>query len=154
MLSLQFSLETFIQTKLLGVSVWNAAHCMLYTHGGGVILSSFSSRFLKEIAKWIMTESEVFSWKYFHYNWMILITTHASQQLDSSKLFKGCGHYIFTSLFCKSKREDLWNKEKYFLFHFGSSFRSWDNQILNFQIFKCHDVIKCLSMKHETRFIE
>ena len=24
----------------------------------------------------------------------------------------------------------------------------------NFQIFKCHDVIKCLSMKHETHFIE
>ena len=29
-----------------------------------------------------------------------------------------------------------------------------DNQILNFQIFKCHGVIKCPSMKHETHFIE
>ena len=68
--------------------------------------------------------------------------------------FKGWVPYIFTSLFCMPKREDLWNKEKCFLFHFESSFRSWDNQILNFQIFKCHDVIKCLSMEHETHFIE
>ena len=57
-------------------------------------------------------------------------------------------------LFFMSKREHLWNKEKCFLLHFESSFRSWDNQILNFQIFKCHDIIKCLSMKHETHFIE
>ena len=40
------------------------------------------------------------------------------------------------------------------LFHLESSFRSWDNQILTFQIFKFHDIIKCLSMKHETHFIE
>ena len=52
-----------------------------------------------------------------------------------------------------SKRENLWNKKKCFLFHFESSFH-WDNQILNFQIFNCHDVIKCLSMKHKTHFIE
>ena len=63
--------------------------------------------------------------------------------------FKGCFHYIFARLFCISTREHLWNKEKY-TFHFELSFRSWDNQILNFQIFKCHDVIKSLSMKHET----
>ena len=67
---------------------------------------------------------------------------------------KGCVRYIFTSLFCVSKTKDLWNKEKCSLFHFKSSFRSWDNQILNFQIARCHDVIKFLSMKHETRFIE
>ena len=45
-------------------------------------------------------------------------------------------------------------RKNVFLFHFKSSFRSWDNQILNFQIFKCYDVIKYLSMKHETHFIE
>ena len=33
-------------------------------------------------------------------------------------------------------------------------FRSLHNQILTFQIFKCHDVIKCLSMKHETHSTE
>ena len=66
---------------------------------------------------------------------------------------KGCVCYIFASLFCLPKREDLWNKEKCFLFHFGSSFRSWDNQILIFQIFKFHDVIKCLSMKRETHLL-
>ena len=29
------------------------------------------------------------------------------------------------------------------------SYCSWDNQSLTFQIFKCHDFIKCLSMKHK-----
>ena len=46
--------------------------------------------------------------------------------------FKGCVRYICASLFCMSKREHLRNKEKYFLFHFESSSRFWDNQILTF----------------------
>ena len=70
------------------------------------------------------------------------------------QVFKGCVHYIFVSLFCMSKRGYLWNKEKCFLFLFESSFCSWDNQILTFQVFKCHDVIKCLSMKHEAHITE
>ena len=57
-------------------------------------------------------------------------------------------------LFCMSKREQSWSKEKCFLFHFESSFCSWDNQVLTFPILKCHDVIRCLSMKHETHFTE
>ena len=40
--------------------------------------------------------------------------------------------YIFGSLYCISKRENLWNKEKCFLFNLKISFCSWDNQILNF----------------------
>ena len=67
---------------------------------------------------------------------------------------KGCIRYIFAILFYMSKRENLWNKEKCFLFHFKSSLRSWDNQVLNFQVFKFHDVIICLSMKHKTNFTE
>ena len=67
---------------------------------------------------------------------------------------KGCVRYIFTSLFCMCKREYFRKKEKCFLFHFESSLHSWDNQFLSFQIFKCHDVIKCLTMKHETQFTE
>ena len=67
---------------------------------------------------------------------------------------KGCVYYIFASLLFMSKREHLWNEEKCFLFHFKKSFHSWDNQILTFQIFKCHDVIKCLSMNHITHIIE
>ena len=65
-----------------------------------------------------------------------------------------CVRYIFASLFFMSKRELFWNKEKCFLFDFESSIHSWDNQILTFWIFKCHEVIKCLSMKHKTRFTE
>ena len=63
--------------------------------------------------------------------------------------FKRSIRYMFASLFCKFKGEHLWSEEKYFLFNFEISFRSWDNQILTFQILKCHDVIKYPNMKHE-----
>ena len=45
---------------------------------------------------------------------------------------KSSVRYIFASLFFRSKGEYLWNKEICFLFHFKSSFRSWENQILEF----------------------
>ena len=44
-------------------------------------------------------------------------------------VFKGWVCYVFASLFCMSKREHFRNKEKCFLFHFESSFRSLDNQL-------------------------
>ena len=69
-------------------------------------------------------------------------------------LFIGCVRYIFASLFYISNREHLQNKEKWFLFHFESSYRSLDNLILSFQVFKCHDLIKCLSIKHSNHFTE
>ena len=84
--------------------------------------------------------------------WIYTIQLSECQGTPCSKqarYLKGCVRYIFTSLFCMPKRKDLWNKEKKFLFHFKSSFRSWDDQILNFQIFKCHDDIQM--PKHETR---
>ena len=83
------------------------------------------------------------------------LVTPASKICSAKESFtrvKGCICYIFASLFWKSKIENLWNKVKCFLFHSKSSFHLWDNQNLTFQIFKCHDVIKCLSMKHETHF--
>ena len=46
------------------------------------------------------------------------------------------------------------NKEKYFLFHFKSSFRSRENQILEFKIFKFYDVIKCPSIKQGIHLTE
>ena len=61
-------------------------------------------------------------------------------------MLKGCAHYIFASLFFKSKQE-------YFI-SLKSFFRSRENQILEFYIFKFHDVIKCLSTKQEIRFTE
>ena len=70
------------------------------------------------------------------------------------KDLKDCVHYIFASLFFMFKREHLWNKEKCFLFHLESSFCSWDDQILTFQIFKSHDVTKSPGMKHKTYFTE
>ena len=63
--------------------------------------------------------------------------------------FKGCARYIFASLFFKSKRKHLSKQEKCFLFHFKSSFHSGENQILEFQMFRFHDIIKCRSIKHK-----
>ena len=70
------------------------------------------------------------------------------------KHLKGCVCYICASLFFESKRKHLSNYEKCFLFHFKSSFRSRENQILEFYFFKFHDVIKCLIIKQETHFTE
>ena len=53
-----------------------------------------------------------------------------------------------------SKLEHLSNWERCFLFHFKSSFRSQENQILEFYILKFHDVIKCLSIKQEIHFTQ
>ena len=56
--------------------------------------------------------------------------------------------------FFKSKRKHFSNYEKCFLFHFKSSFRLRENQILELSISKFHDVIKCLSIKQEIHFTE
>ena len=70
------------------------------------------------------------------------------------KCKKGCVRYIFASLFFKSKLGHLSNREGCFLFQFKSSFRSQENQILEFYILKFHDVIKCLIIKQEIHFTE
>ena len=70
------------------------------------------------------------------------------QCIKATQTIKGCVRYIFVSLLCKSKGEHFWNREKCFLFHFKSSFRSWDTQILTFpdiQMLWCHQI-----PKHET----
>ena len=83
---------------------------------------------------------------------------HFEKYSDVNKVLKGINpltsrvHNIFVSVFCISKREHLWNEEKCFLFHFESSFHSWNNQTVTFEVFKFHDVIKFLSMKQETHF--
>ena len=70
-------------------------------------------------------------------------------------LVKVWDRYIFASLlFCMHKREDFRNKDNMFFISLGKLFSFLDNQILTFQILKCHDVIKCLSMKHETHCTE
>ena len=45
---------------------------------------------------------------------------------------KGCVHYIFASLFFKSKQEHMLSQEKCFFFYLKSSFHSQENQILEF----------------------
>ena len=39
------------------------------------------------------------------------------QDVNSVSPIKSCVRYIFASLFCMSKWEHFWNKEKCFLFH-------------------------------------
>ena len=67
---------------------------------------------------------------------------------ETKEKIKGCVRYIFAILFFMFKRKHLWNKEECFSLHLESSFCSWDNQMLTFQIFKCP------SMKHKTHFTE
>ena len=57
-------------------------------------------------------------------------------------------------LVCFASLKDSNCKRRKYVFYFTSkaSFHSLDNQILIFQIFRCHSVIKCLSMKHKTHF--
>ena len=88
-----------------------------------------------------VVSSAISAWvKFFFKSWR---SWKSSIDISTDNIFKGCVHYIFAGLVGMSNREHLWNKKKYFLFHFKSSFCSWDNKILNFQIFKCHDIIKC-----------
>ena len=60
---------------------------------------------------------------------------------------------FFASFILSFKESTCKRRKNVFLFYFESSFLSWDYQILLFQIFKCHDVIKYPSMKHETHLL-
>ena len=71
---------------------------------------------------WVKTLDEQVSRPIFLFSFQIL------------KGVKGCVRYIFASLFFKSKLEHLSNWESCFLFHFKISFRSQENQILEFYI--------------------
>ena len=75
--------------------------------------------------------------------WRIYVSLVLKGLITSS--VKSCVRYISANLFCMSKKDHLWNKGKWFLFHFKNSFCSWDNHIWTFQVFKCYDV----NMKHE-----
>ena len=61
---------------------------------------------------------------------------------------------FFPSLFYMSPKESNFETRKSAFFHLKSSFGFWDNQILIFRVCKCHDVIKCLSMKGGAHIIE
>ena len=88
---------------------------------------------------------------------LALFSSHVFLKFVSTMFLLVC----FVSL----KERTYETKKNTFLLHFESLFSSLDNQvltlnlnfknqILNFQIFKCHDVIKFPDMKHETNFTE
>ena len=73
---------------------------------------------------------------------------------DFSQILKVVSTTFLLVCFACLKESTCEARETLFLFHFESSFHSWDNQFLSFQISECHDAINCLSMKHETHHNE
>ena len=71
-----------------------------------------------------------------------------------NKILKGCVCYILLVCFLSLNESTCQTRKNAFLFHFKSSFCSQENQILEFYIFKFHDIIKCLSIKQEIHFTE
>ena len=92
----------------------------------------------------IKLQTGLFSAKYDH------ISTTDLSICNLSPLFGGDFAYlkvvpaIFLLVCFVCLKKSTCETWKCFLFHFESSFHSSDIQILNFQIFKCHDIIKCL----------
>ena len=84
--------------------------------------------------------------------WQKLLFCEKSQISDRVETWL-CPLHFCQFIFSVQKRA-LVNQERCFLFHFKTSLRSRDNQSLEFQIFKFHDHIKCLSMKQEIYFTE
>ena len=92
--------ELHILTELLVISM-SSYQChnkcpkplTVYTHA-----NKFHQVLVFFLQNYKMIESWVCSWEYFHYSWMNLITTHASQQSDSSKLSKFVLLLIYSSL--------------------------------------------------------
>ena len=66
---------------------------------------------------------------------------------NNKMCLQGCVHNILLVCFLSLQDSTCKTRKNVFLFHFKSSFRSQENQILKFQIFKFHDVTKCLSIK-------
>ena len=73
---------------------------------------------------------------------------------STNNKLKGCVHYTFASLLLGLNESTYQIIEKCFSFHFKNSFRSRENQILVFYIFKFYDVIKCLRIKQEIHSTE
>ena len=72
--------------------------------------------------------------------------------LIKGKVLKVVSATFLLICFVRLQQRTCETRKNVFLFYLKSSFRSWDNQVLNFQIFKCHNIIKCLSMKQENTF--
>ena len=69
--------------------------------------------------------------------------------MESLKIVSATFVLVYFASLKRLKQRKKETKKKCFLLHFKNSFCSWHNQVLVFQIFKCHDVIVYLSMKHE-----
>ena len=71
--------------------------------------------------------------------WKIMIYAISAPDCIPLVVLKGRVGYISTSLFCMSKRQHIWNKEKCFLFH--KSFlllRKPNFRIIDIQVSWCH----------------
>ena len=75
-------------------------------------------------------------------------SSHYLEVTSKQKIAQGCVRYILLVYFVRVTERVTGETCTTRSYAVSFTFRSWHNQILNFPIFKCHDVIKCL--KHET----
>ena len=71
------------------------------------------------------------------------IRLNMNKLVELSSTLKAVSPTFLLVCFACLKESTFETRESVFLFCLESSSRSDDNQILTFQIFKCHDVIKC-----------
>ena len=123
---------------------------MFALHPANIYLFKVSNRITRKrcekCSKFTITVPKRRQWRL---SWFFVVNFEHMSHLLVFLLLKVVSAIFLLVLFCMSKGEHLWSKEKCFLFYFKSTFRSWD-KILTFRICKCHDVIKCrsMNMKH------
>ena len=90
-----------------------------------------------------------------HFLSMLFLNTQPDENglSPAHKLFKGVSTTFLLVYFLDLNESTCQTRENVF-FRFKSSVCSRENQILEFYIFKFHDVIKCLSIKQEIHFTE
>ena len=74
--------------------------------------------------------------------------------LEISKVLKVVSATFVLVCFLVLNRSTCQTRKNVSLFHFKNSFIFRENQILEFYIFKFHDINKCLSIKQEIHFTE
>ena len=114
------------------------------TRKGCEICSKLTTEKIERL-RWRLSDVFIVNFEIISRLYSVLLLLNLNKEMLAWYFFKGCVRYIFVTLFCISKLEHLWNKEKCFLFHFERSFRFWDDQIL---IKKYHE--KC-GLKTSTR---
>ena len=84
----------------------------------------------------------------------VIVYRKVSHKIQFEKMLKVVSAVFLLVCFSSLKESTFETWKKCFLLYCKSSFRSQENQIFEFQTFKFHDVINCLSIKQEIHFTE